>query len=153
MRVPLGSSGGSPNWAPRRAATLPAAEHPRFRWERSSPSAVPQRGSNSCGSRSSTAILRAACVCARPSSVRGPRDLVDELARWCADRDARLLVDEVARGTLLAGAPSMSSLPEFAEGRVVVVGDVSKAYGLGGLRVGWLTSADRDLIRRAATTK
>ena len=88
-----------------------------------------------------------------PTGLVWPRDLVDELARWCADRDARLLVDEVARGTLLAGAPSMSSLPEFAEGRVVVVGDVSKAYGLGGLRVGWLTSADRDLIRRAATTK
>jgi aspartate/methionine/tyrosine aminotransferase len=62
-------------------------------------------------------------------------DLVD-LADRCAAAGSKLVVDQVALGTLDPGAhPLLREAPGAPA--VVQVGDVSKAFGLGGLRVGW----------------
>ena len=75
------------------------------------------------------------------------------LARAVAATGSRLVVDEVARGTLGGSLPSASAIPAFESGAVLVCGDLSKALGLGGLRIGWLTCADRALLQRAAALK
>ncbi|GAC1344426.1 MAG: pyridoxal phosphate-dependent aminotransferase [Candidatus Dormibacteria bacterium] len=75
------------------------------------------------------------------------------LARAAAHRGSHLIVDEVARGTLAGALPSASASPAFGAGHLIVCGDLSKALGLGGLRIGWLTCADRGVLRRAAALK
>ncbi|HVS42627.1 MAG TPA: pyridoxal phosphate-dependent aminotransferase [Candidatus Dormibacteraeota bacterium] len=78
---------------------------------------------------------------------------LEALAARCAAAGATLIVDEVARGTLDPAAPSLTASPAFADGAVVAIGDVSKAFGLGGLRVGWLTGARPALLDRVAALK
>ncbi|HEX3607481.1 MAG TPA: pyridoxal phosphate-dependent aminotransferase [Candidatus Dormibacteraeota bacterium] len=78
---------------------------------------------------------------------------LDALAERCAAAGAVVVVDEVARGTLDPGAPSLSASAAFATGALVVLGDVSKAFGLGGLRVGWVSAARPDLLARVAALK
>jgi aspartate/methionine/tyrosine aminotransferase len=78
---------------------------------------------------------------------------LDAFAEHCADHGALLVVDEVARGTLDPTAVSAARCRGFAEGRIAVVGDVSKSLGLGGLRIGWLATADAQLADRVATAK
>ncbi len=63
------------------------------------------------------------------------RDLAD-LAERCAAAGTTLIVDQVSLGTLDPGARSVLWQAP-ASPAVVQVGDVSKAFGLGGLRVGW----------------
>jgi len=62
-----------------------------------------------------------------------------------------LFSDEVYRGTEREGerARSASDLYE----RAVALGGLSKAYGLAGLRIGWIATPDRDLCERMATFK
>lgn len=68
--------------------------------------------------------------------------LAAEARRAIADRagatGAWLLVDEVYQGAERRGAPT----PSFwgAHDRVIVVNGLSKAYGLPGLRIGWIVS-------------
>ncbi|MCU1490300.1 MAG: hypothetical protein JWM85_1705 [Acidimicrobiaceae bacterium] len=83
-----------------------------------------------------------------PTGLRfAPEELEDLLAR-CARRGVTVVVDEVALGTLDRAAASVSGAAGFAAGFVVAIGDVSKSLGLGGLRIGWLTTASPDLARR-----
>jgi aspartate/methionine/tyrosine aminotransferase len=90
---------------------------------------------------------------ANPSgAVAQPGD-VAALAARCAEVGATLVVDEVAVGTLDASARSACSNAAFASGALVAIGDVSKPCGLGGLRVGWLTTASRPLLDQAAALK
>ena len=85
-----------------------------------------------------------------PSGNFIPRPALCELAAWCEERDIRLIVDE--------------SFVDFSEGytensllsdrlleaypRMVVMKSISKSYGVPGIRLGILCSADRELIRR-----
>ena len=85
-------------------------------------------------------------------AVAAAHDL-DGLAARCAAAGAVLIVDEVAVRTLDAQAPHACDLPAFASGAVVTVGDVSKACGLGGLRIGWLTTSSPRLLERVAAAK
>jgi aspartate/methionine/tyrosine aminotransferase len=78
---------------------------------------------------------------------------LEALAARCAAAGAVVVVDEVARGTLDPAAPSLTAGAAFATGAVVVLGDVSKALGLGGLRVGWVSSARPALLARVAALK
>jgi len=73
------------------------------------------------------------------------RDLAD-LAERCAAAGTTLVVDQVSLGTLDPGAPSVLRQAPGSSA-VVQVGDVSKSFGLGGLRVGWC--AVPELARRA----
>ncbi len=68
------------------------------------------------------------------------------LARFAADRGAWLLVDEVYRDAAFEAAPPSG----WTVGEnVVVTGSLTKAYGLGGLRCGWLVGAKRVAVAAA----
>jgi aspartate/methionine/tyrosine aminotransferase len=85
-------------------------------------------------------------------AVAAPADL-DALAARCADAGAVLVVDEVALRTLDAAARPACASGAFGLGAVVSIGDVSKAFGLGGLRIGWLTTGSARLRAAAAAAK
>ena len=81
---------------------------------------------------------RFVAVC-NPNNPTGMR--VDEpaLARLCeiaADQGCWLLADEIYRGAELDGRDTPTAWGRYE--RVVVTGGLSKAYGLPGLRIGWL---------------
>ncbi len=79
----------------------------------------------------------------------------DELAMMvehCARNDCWLFSDEVFRG--LEYRPSERLLPVASLYRKgISLGVMSKAYGLGGIRVGWLACQDHDLIKRMLEIK
>ncbi len=70
----------------------------------------------------------------------------------CAERDIYLFSDEVYRGVELDAA---HRLPQAADryDRAFSLNVVSKAYGLPGLRVGWIASKDRESLKRMAELK
>ena len=82
---------------------------------------------------------------ARPEDFRA-------LAELCDERGIRLLSDEVYRGVELDPA---RTLPQAADlsASALSVGVMSKAYGLPGLRIGWLASRDRKLLARLERRK
>jgi aspartate/methionine/tyrosine aminotransferase len=88
-----------------------------------------------------------------PTGAVACADELAGLASLCGERGGRVVVDEVAVSTLDLGARGASACPHFGGGSVVAVGDVSKSLGLGGLRIGWLTCADPELLRRVAALK
>jgi len=74
------------------------------------------------------------------------------LTELCAERGIVLFSDEVYRGLEPAGT---APLPQAADldPAAVSMGVMSKAYGLPGLRIGWLASRDRALLERLETRK
>ena len=79
-------------------------------------------------------------------SILDEREL-GELAALLAPRGIWLLSDEVYRDLALAPdvvVPSASG----AYDRALVVGDVAKPFGLGGLRIGWIIARDPELRAR-----
>lgn len=85
-----------------------------------------------------------------PTGVMPPAAWLAEFVGICRERDVLIYADEVYRGlTLTEGEEPPPSLRELAPERVVAVGSLSKAYGLPGLRTGWLV-APRALRQRAA---
>jgi aspartate/methionine/tyrosine aminotransferase len=87
-----------------------------------------------------------------------PTGAVPGLAEWmrlvrlCEERGITLLSDEVYRGLERDAA---SALPQAADvsASAVSVGVMSKAYGLPGLRIGWIASRDHALLERTARAK
>ncbi|MCZ4602851.1 aminotransferase class I/II-fold pyridoxal phosphate-dependent enzyme [Streptomyces sp. Lzd4kr] len=70
---------------------------------------------------------------------------VDAIAAACAKVGAWLIVDEVYRGTeRLTDTETRTAWGTYE--RVITVGSLSKAYGLPGLRLGWLV-APREVIQ------
>ena len=88
-----------------------------------------------------------------PTGAQASPAELDVLAERCAHHGALLVVDEVARGTLDPEAPSAVHSRGFANGTTIVIGDVSKSLGLGGLRIGWLALADAALAAAVAAAK
>ena len=91
-----------------------------------------------------------------PSGVSITRDEVSEMLAAMSRRcpEAVLLVDETYREATYGSAPAA---PTFAglSGRVLTCASLSKAYGVPGLRIGWLTVADsrlREQLRLAKFT-
>ena len=79
----------------------------------------------------------------------------DEFARAvevCAARDTLLVVDEVYRGLELRGTPRLPAVCEVYE-RGISLSVLSKAWGLAGLRIGWLASRSADILERVAAMK
>jgi len=74
------------------------------------------------------------------------------LVALCDERGIRLFSDEVYRGLEPDGT---ASLPQAADvsATAVSLGVMSKAYGLPGLRIGWLACRDRALLERLETRK
>jgi aspartate/methionine/tyrosine aminotransferase len=75
-----------------------------------------------------------------------------ELAAFCDARGIRLFSDEVYRG--LEQDPGVM-LPQAADlsPTALSVNVMSKAYGLPGLRIGWIACRDRDLLARLERLK
>ncbi len=71
-----------------------------------------------------------------PTGLTAPAGDLEDLADRCTAAGTTLVVDQVSVGTLDPSAQSALRLLPGSEA-VVQVGDVSKAFGLGGLRVGW----------------
>lgn len=88
-----------------------------------------------------------------PTGLRFDPDELADLARRCASAGTYLVIDQVSLGTLdPEGAEIwMAGLRQLAN--VVWVGDVSKALGLGGLRVGWCTTSSSVLRARIAALR
>ena len=85
-----------------------------------------------------------------PSGNFIPKNDVLRLAQWCEDKGIRLVVDEsfvdfsedYANNSLLSDE-TLEAYPHMA-----VMKSISKSYGVPGLRLGILASADKDLIAR-----
>jgi aspartate/methionine/tyrosine aminotransferase len=90
---------------------------------------------------------------ANPTGAVATAPALHALATRCAETGATLVVDEVAVATLDDAAESASSNEAFAGGAIVAIGDLSKSCGLGGLRVGWLTTTPAPLLDAAAALK
>ena len=71
---------------------------------------------------------------------------MEEVVRLARDADAWLFVDEVYRGAELDGVETLSMWGRYE--KAVVSGGLSKAYGLPGLRIGWLIGP-REFIETA----
>jgi aspartate/methionine/tyrosine aminotransferase len=69
-----------------------------------------------------------------------------ELVRICDERGIRLFSDEVYRGLELAPGRTLVQAADLSP-TAISLNVMSKAYGLPGLRVGWIASRDRDLLR------
>jgi len=82
-----------------------------------------------------------------PTGAIPSRQTLDELLALCRERGLWLFSDEVYR--LLEREPSIR-LPQVADiyERGISLNVMSKAYGLPGLRIGWLACQDRDLLQR-----
>ena len=85
-----------------------------------------------------------------PSGNFIPKNDVLRLAKWCEDKGIRLVVDEsfvdfskdYAHNSLLSDE-TLEAYPHMA-----VMKSISKSYGVPGLRLGILCSADKELIAR-----
>jgi aspartate/methionine/tyrosine aminotransferase len=86
------------------------------------------------------AKTRVICVCTpnNPTGQALSSREVDEVARIAARHGTWILADEVYRGAEREG-PESASFAGRGE-RVIVTGGLSKAYGLPGLRVGWVVA-------------
>ncbi len=72
------------------------------------------------------------------------------IAELCRARGARLLVDETYRDLTPGGAPPMATR---LGDHVISVASLSKAYGLPGLRLGWLATRDAGLAESLLAAK
>ena len=75
------------------------------------------------------------------------RDRYDALVTLCRHHGIWLFSDEVYRPL---GPPGTEHLPQAADvyERGISLGVMSKAYGLPGLRIGWIACADRTLLQK-----
>jgi aspartate/methionine/tyrosine aminotransferase len=87
-----------------------------------------------------------------PTGAHIGRAQLDAIIRICSERGIRLLSDEVYR---LLEHERGATLPPAAilDDRAVSLGVMSKAFGLAGLRIGWIATQDRQLRDRVAALK
>ena len=87
-----------------------------------------------------------------PTGAVYPRDQVEAIGRWAAERGIWVLTDEIYEH-LVYGDTIFSSMPvevpEIAE-RCIVVNGVAKTYSMTGWRVGWMIGP-KDVISVAAS--
>ncbi len=76
----------------------------------------------------------------------------EEVVRMTAERGVTLFSDEMYRWLEYHEGQTLSAACEMAE-KAVTLGGVSKSLGLPGLRIGWLATRDRSLLRRASEIK
>ncbi|MEX2974523.1 aminotransferase class I/II-fold pyridoxal phosphate-dependent enzyme [Streptomyces sp. C184] len=75
-----------------------------------------------------------------------------ELARLCDERGIHLFSDEVYRGLERDPARTLPQAADLSE-RALSLNVTSKSLGLPGLRIGWITCRDRDLLTRLERAK
>ncbi|MHA2365032.1 MAG: aminotransferase class I/II-fold pyridoxal phosphate-dependent enzyme [Candidatus Hodarchaeales archaeon] len=88
-------------------------------------------------------------VLCNPNNPTGATLGVDELkaiADLAAEYDTWILSDEVYRGAELEEMPKTTPTMFDYSDKVLITSGLSKAYGLPGLRIGWIVSPDEDQI-------
>jgi aspartate/methionine/tyrosine aminotransferase len=87
-----------------------------------------------------------------PSGGTMPADEFRRLIDECSDRSITVFSDEVYR---LLEYDESTRLPSACDcsPTAVSLGVMSKAFGLAGLRIGWLATHDREILRRCAAFK
>jgi aspartate/methionine/tyrosine aminotransferase len=78
--------------------------------------------------------------------------LLSEIVDVCGRNGALLVSDEVYWGAFQNPGDAVPHAADLAE-NVVTIGDMTKPYGLGGLRIGWLASRRHDILEAASTLK
>jgi aspartate/methionine/tyrosine aminotransferase len=105
-----------------------------------------------------TALLRPTTRLVAVNFPNNPTGALPDPATWarlvalCDERGIRLFSDEVYRGLEPAGTDPLAQAADRSD-RALSLGVMSKAYGLPGLRIGWLASRDRDLLGRLERRK
>jgi aspartate/methionine/tyrosine aminotransferase len=75
-----------------------------------------------------------------------------ELVELCAERGIHLFSDEVYRGLEIDGAKRLPQAADLFD-KGISLNVMSKAYGLPGLRIGWIASRDHALLSRMEKMK
>ena len=87
-----------------------------------------------------------------PTGALPDHDTFAALAALCDERGIVLFSDEVYRGLELDPARTLAQACDLSE-RALSLNVMSKAYGLPGLRIGWLAPHDHDLLVRLERRK
>ena len=87
-----------------------------------------------------------------PTGALAPRETLDALVAIAEANGVWLFSDEVYRGLELDPAARLPAAADLSP-HAVSLGVMSKAYGLAGLRVGWIATRDAALLRRIAALK
>jgi aspartate/methionine/tyrosine aminotransferase len=87
-----------------------------------------------------------------PTGMQMPRAVLDRLVELASERSIVIFSDEVYRGLEHDTADRLPAACDIYD-RAISLNTVSKAYGLPGLRIGWLASRDRELIDRIRELK
>ncbi len=93
------------------------------------------------------------CVCspANPTGFTFTNEEIRRLTQVCRRHGVWLFADEVYKGLELDGEPRDWMADHYE--KCISLGVMSKAYGLAGLRVGWLACRDHDLLERTVKMK
>lgn len=87
-----------------------------------------------------------------PTGALITQETVDELILLCRHYGIYILSDEVYRGVELNQDDQMPQIADVYE-KGISLNVMSKAYGLPGLRVGWIATQDRDILQRVERYK
>jgi aspartate/methionine/tyrosine aminotransferase len=87
-----------------------------------------------------------------PTGAIADRKSFEALVALCESRGITLFSDEVYRGLELEAGKRLPQAAELSK-RALSLGVMSKAYGLPGLRVGWLACRDRALLAQLEKAK
>lgn len=87
-----------------------------------------------------------------PTGALPPRKVFDALIDLLQQRGIYLFCDEMYRHLEIEPGTTLPAACEHYD-RAVTLAGLSKAYGLPGLRIGWLAARDRDLMARVAQLK
>jgi aspartate/methionine/tyrosine aminotransferase len=87
-----------------------------------------------------------------PTGTQMPRAVLERVVELANERSIVLFTDEVYRGLEHDPADRLPAACDVYD-RAVSLNTVSKAYGLPGLRIGWLASRDRELLDRIRELK
>lgn len=87
-----------------------------------------------------------------PTGALPTRDVLDAIVAIARYGGCRLLCDEVYRGLEYEDGDRLPAGCDLYDG-AISLGVMSKAYGLAGLRIGWIATRDAEVLERAAGMK
>lgn len=87
-----------------------------------------------------------------PTGYIPPLEDVMRLIDICREKGIYIFSDEVYRGIELDEADRLPQLADLYE-KAISLNVMSKAYGLPGLRIGWIASQDKELLQKAERYK
>ncbi len=87
-----------------------------------------------------------------PTGAILPRERLDALIELCRKHGIYILSDEIFNGLGRSGTEHLPYITDLYE-RGLSLNVMSKAYGLPGLRIGWIACADTELLQRMEKVK